>query len=369
MDMVGIDTVTLVTSDFTFDMAKNMQSELPFLVGNFPKPLGMENEKSVLLADVHGVEITGDFLRPQKAIRDTGVLQIQKLGKDNLPTMKIQISIPKFLTGENYLLAEKNDLKKIYSELNDELATMGIKTDVSKAKVSRQDVTKNIIADYSPNMYIPIFRQLSASRMRDVEHNAETYTKMNGTREICFYDKRQEMLDAGESVKHLPNNVLRNEYRIKKTESVIKIYGVETFKDVYRDFDDIKEIYKNELKKGMFKSPFLDTKKTDDTMQIFWNAMQNSGKGKANFYEQGLLQILCNQTKSVIENISTEKVLDLYCDFLLSKGYDKKSISVMKCNQKIKIRKINEKMFSCMKLSPSITMQDLYNELYIKLVA
>lgn len=369
MDMVGIDTVTLVTSDFTFDMAKNMQSELPFLVGNFPKPLGMENEKSVLLADVHGVEITGDFLRPQKAIRDTGVLQIQKLGKDNLPTMKLQISIPKFLTGENYLLADKSELAEIYSELNDELKKMGINTDISKAKVSRQDVTKNIISDYSPNMYIPIFRQLSASRMHDVEHSAETYTKMNGTREICFYDKRQEMLDAGESVKHLPNNVLRNEYRIKKTESVIKIYGVETFRDVYRDFDDIKETYKNELKKGMFKSPFLDCQKTDDTMQIFWNAMQNSGKGKANFYEQGLLQILCNQTKSVIENISTEKVLDLYCDFLLSKGYDKKSISVMKCNQKAKIRKINEKMFSCMKLSPSITMQDLYNELYTKLVA
>ena len=111
------------------------------------------------------------------------------------------------------------------------------------------------------------------------------------------------MLDAGESTEHLPNNILRSEYRIKKTESVIKIYGVETFKDVYRDFDDIKEIYKNELKKGMFKSPFLDTKKTDDTMQIFWNAMQNSGKGKANFYEQGLLQILLKTLKFSIKTL------------------------------------------------------------------
>ena len=53
----------------------------------------------------------------------------------------------------------------------------------------------------------------------------------------------------------------------------------------------------------MFKSPFLDTKKTDDTMQIFWNAMQNSGKGKANFYEQGLLQILLKTLKFSIKTL------------------------------------------------------------------
>lgn len=369
MDMMGIDTVTLVTSDFAFDMSKNMQSKSPFLLGDFPKPLGMEYDKTILLEDVHGKEVLGDYLKPREAIRGTGVLQIQRLGKENLPTMKIQLSVPKFLTGENYLLADKKDLKKIYSELNDELATMGIKTDVSGARVSRQDVTKNIVADYSPDMYIPIFRQLSASRMHDVEHNAETYTKMNGTREICFYDKIREMTDAGESVSALPENVLRSEYRIKKAESVKKTYEVKNFRDVYRNFEGIKETYKDQLKELMFKSPYLDCEKTDGTMQIFWNAMQNSGKGKDNFYEQGLLQILCNQTKSVIENISTEKVLDLYSDFLLSKGYDKVSIKAMKYSQKIKIRKINEKMFSYMKITPGVTMQDLYNELYKKLVA
>lgn len=93
---------------------------------------------------------------------------------------------------------------------------IGIITDLKKASVSRCDIFANADSVYSFNDYRSLFEMLNFKRQISRDYGS-TFLFMNGQRETCIYDKKQEQADKGNETASLPANLIRWEYRLKKS--------------------------------------------------------------------------------------------------------------------------------------------------------
>ena len=127
--------------------------------------------------------------------------------------LSAEFSIPKQVRDNNYRPIAANELKQAFQRVENELAEVGIETDISQAKLSRLDTFRNIETNEETASYGRLFGLLQAKRTTDKNtYGATTWLMKNTQRQYCIYDKLEEMKNRNESVETFPNT-LRFEHR------------------------------------------------------------------------------------------------------------------------------------------------------------
>ena len=174
--------------------------------------------------------------------------------------LMVNFSVPRVIGGKgNYKPVSKEEyaiaLQRVESILNE----AGIEAKRQDFKLSRVDIFKNIKVRYPFGAYEPVFRWLQPSRM-DPRSYGTTYTFMNGSREICFYDKTLEMVkEYGESIE---SNIMRGEVRLKKHNVIQKVLKIDKAMDLISNWDVLGATYERTLR-GLFGDPELREEKPE----------------------------------------------------------------------------------------------------------
>lgn len=384
-----IDTITLTTNDFEIDWEKNQSSQYPLIakIGEVPADAN-KIELPVLLRDIHQKEIFGSCLtihkskdfNPTGTIRKTGILKIAKFGLSNTKDvyLSFQCSIPKFLTGENFYLANNADVLRFAKELTQEFYEMGIYCDVEKMKVARLDLTRNLETEFNISAYIPVLKMCNANRSFNSEINARTYTTGTGKGKssvICCYDKLEEISNNGETIPQgLENsNIVRIESRSLQSRTVYSKTKIEIFSDIPKMYGDLKSCYIADVQKNLFgnfnKSQLKDFNSYDlDTLAKHFIYLNN---GKISWVKDFLFasSLINSQEffKQVYDNL--DDVLAPYYEFLLEQGKDLNNAKVYKTRCKKVLKEQLEKAFFLIKNDFEMPYLKLLEELQEKLCA
>lgn len=366
-----LDTITLTTKDFEIDFLKNLNSANRLKKGFLDMPALADRVEQILVYDKkNGIPLKCDYLRAENPVRETGILNISRI-QDKV-YLSFQCSVPKFLGKQNIYLANNNDFTCFISELKKELADSGIYFNPKDCNVSRIDITKNVETKYSFPQYIPLLRKLQFARDKlNREYNNQTYLVGNGSKVLCCYNKIAEMKSHNLPTDNLPSDIFRAEYRALKKDSVKSIYGFKTVADVASGFTDIEQIYKDSLKKDFFRNEVLKDDTELSEMEVMRKAILESGKGKKNFYEVAIMKILIQDSRKILNGLcgKTESIIELYREHLEEKETSPNVIKQLVSRQRRKIRDVNAMMLQYMDSDiEEVSLQDLYNELYEKLI-
>ena len=117
--------------------------------------------------------------------------------------MKVELSVPKLLFGENFSEITDADLDRFLNKLKTVLASMGVIVSASKlseANISSIHYGKNVVlTDYTtPNLYLLELNRLDVNGKLDVNqtdfrNGGHSWKVHANSYEIAFYDKRQDL--------------------------------------------------------------------------------------------------------------------------------------------------------------------------------
>ena len=223
----------------------------------------------------------------------------------------IQTSLPRYFKKTNFESLNKADEKKIIKQWEKDLAGIGIKTNLWDARLSRVDSFTNIFTDENFYCYTNLFDIMVNATMEQYRFGKEitteekseekkseekdkaislnrfeyartTYLWKNGERQICVYDKINEMknkIKDATAYGFLPANVMRLESRYVRSRKVTNayfkggkknllmkelspgIYKSPTVYDLYKHYDYVKENHKSEIETTIFKYDLPDIEK------------------------------------------------------------------------------------------------------------
>ncbi len=108
--------------------------------------------------------------------------------------LELEVSIPKFLYGENITLLKQHDIELFFSLINKELKSMfAVDIDKSEWRVKRVDVCWNFDVGKLKQDYLKQLALMRMSRMNTAVYNqVETVIFQNKSKRIMFYDKAKE---------------------------------------------------------------------------------------------------------------------------------------------------------------------------------
>ncbi len=162
----------------------------------------------------------------------------------------IQFSLPKALTGDNYHPIKASEITQAKRLIGQDIAEKGILLDLEECKVSRIDAFRNAYSEEPFLDYTPLFRMLRAQRQLKRDYGS-TFLWSNTQREICVYDKNEEVRLRGGAMRGAPPNAIRFEYRLLNTRVTKKETGIDRLRDI-NNFDAVREAYDKALKKHLF---------------------------------------------------------------------------------------------------------------------
>lgn len=189
------------------------------------------------------------------------------VGKESIQNLlKIEMSLPKLLYGNNFQELEDNDYEKIKSILRIKLLDMGVQLfSFDELEVASIHYSKNIIlTDYStPYEYLEEIKKVDFTKALDMtktDYSNEGYSlrvRCNSF-EVIFYDKLKDLLQARKSQKKAieqdsaiqlnlfsemqkkkPYEVLRIEVRLNKRQKMKRLFneigisGMLVFKNLF----------------------------------------------------------------------------------------------------------------------------------------
>lgn len=162
----------------------------------------------------------------------------------------IQFSLPKALTGDNYNPIPDNQIKEAKKAIADDIEDKGILLNLEDCRVSRLDAFRNVYSEEAFLDYTPLFKLLRAKRQLRRDYGS-TFLWSNTQREICVYDKNEEVRLRGGSVRGLPSNTVRFEYRLLNTRVTKRDTGIDRLRDI-DNLDAVRDAYSEALKKHLF---------------------------------------------------------------------------------------------------------------------
>jgi hypothetical protein len=159
--------------------------------------------------------------------------------------------VPKVANGSNYqpadLTATKNALRTIHSELK----SIGIKTNIKTATLSRLDACRTVVASEPYAAYHPVLLSLTGTRVLRRDYGT-TFLLHNTQQEICVYDKIAEMKARKHSTSSLPRNSIRFEHRMLNARKVRDASGLSNVKDLVSGFEQVEACYSAAMRKQLF---------------------------------------------------------------------------------------------------------------------
>lgn len=144
-------------------------------------------------------------------------------------------SLPKLLYGSNLFELKQSDSGRAVEAVQRELReNCGVKVldGLKDFKLSRVDFCRNLKVAHSTVDYIQALSGLSFSRRERATYKSQTLSFRNNLRELCFYDKLEEVksnkkitLELSEYVNSITDNILRVEAKLRRAVVVKKEYG------------------------------------------------------------------------------------------------------------------------------------------------
>ena len=238
-----LDTIKIYTDDF----AIKDNAEIELLPSTINYRTGETTKHKLFMNENH------KWIEGAKAYLNTDNfnLTIKPMPTSGEVYLWLQLSVPKFMTGDNFYPLDEKRSQGLPSELERELGSRGIGLSISDCKVSRIDTFKNVYADESFEDYSKIFRLLRAKRQNRRDYGS-TFLWHNNYREICVYDKITEVQNRGHSIEGLPENTIRFEYRLLKSRSVKDALGFNEVDHLVENLDSIRDVYNQALEYHLF---------------------------------------------------------------------------------------------------------------------
>ncbi len=164
----------------------------------------------------------------------------------------VQFSVPKVANGSNYEPADLEATGTALVTMQSELRSIGIRTNILRATVSRLDSCKTICTQEPYEAYAPILSRLQGQRVSKRDYGT-TFLWHNTLQEVCVYDKIAEMLVRKKNVSKLPKNSVRVEHRMLKARKVRDVLGFNSVADLLVGFEQVEASYKSAMKTQLFR--------------------------------------------------------------------------------------------------------------------
>lgn len=272
----------------------------------------------------------------------------------------LQCSIPKVAHGENFSPVTREETLKAIGKVEKALADIGIRTSLNDSILSRIDIAKTIKSKFRFMDYSRLFQIMRAKRMSPRDYGT-TYNFMNGSREICLYDKVIELQNTGYIPADLgaTGNRLRCEIRNKNKRTLTRLCGFNSTSDLLKSLEDIPDIYQESLKADFFRNaPTLEERGPFGTMEDCESELRRYERIYGNRFFQYWSQ---DQGLITSMNIYT---LDIIVESALrvSKRGNKRSL------RKDIFTRIQRALFNN-DTKNKVSIADMYQELYTKLAA
>jgi hypothetical protein len=167
----------------------------------------------------------------------------------------VQTSLPRYLNTNNFSAINISDEKKVLKQLEKDLWSEGIKTNIWNANLSRIDMFANLNTDENFINYSGIFDLMELSRMKKFEYAGTTFLYRNGEHQICCYDKIEEMNNKIKDFKTPKrfDNIMRIENRLLKKRKILDVSGFDKLNQLFKNYDFIKKHYRNKIGETVFK--------------------------------------------------------------------------------------------------------------------
>jgi len=191
----------------------------------------------------------------------------------------VSLSVPKFLTGDNFYPLDDNDAKGLPSGLETELKNRGIGLNADNLKISRLDTFQNVYASETFNDYIPVFQLLRAKRQNRRDYGS-TFLWENSYRELCIYDKLTEVQNRGYQVEGYPKNTIRFEYRLLKSKSVNNALKFKTVNKLFGNLDSVRKVYQDAMRYHLFDLETSEVKQlvSSELRTVVKHYLENGGR-------------------------------------------------------------------------------------------
>ncbi len=164
----------------------------------------------------------------------------------------VQFSVPKVANGSNYEPADFKATETALVTIERELRSIGIKTNIETATMSRADSCKTIRTKEPYEAYTPVLSRLQGQRVAKRDYGT-TFLWHNTLQEICVYDKREEMKRRKKNVSKVPANSVRFERRMLKARKVRDCLGFNSVADLLVGFEQVEVDYKSAMEKQLFR--------------------------------------------------------------------------------------------------------------------
>jgi hypothetical protein len=165
----------------------------------------------------------------------------------------VQFSVPKVATGSNYQAADYNATKTALKSIQRELSSIGIKTNLKTATLSRLDACKTVSTAHDYRAYHAVLCGLRGARVGKRDYGT-TYLWHNTLQEVCVYDKIEEMKRKKHPVTGLPKNSIRFEHRMLKARKIRDVTGLATVNDLLSGYEQVRAGYVASMKKQLFNN-------------------------------------------------------------------------------------------------------------------
>jgi len=265
-----LDTVKFYTNDFVIRDGADielMPSVIDYKTGE------TDNKKLFQRSSGQWVKGSKAFLNA-----DNFNVTIKPNNLTNEVILWVQLSVPKFLTGDNFYPVG-DEAKRLPVELETELRSRGIGLNVNDMRVSRLDAFQNVYASETFGDYIPVFRLLRAKRQNRRDYGS-TFLWENTQREICVYDKLTEVKNRGYEVEGYPQNTIRFEYRLLKSKSVKDALHVKTVNKLFGNLDSVRDVFRDALRYHLFDLETSEVKRlvSSELRTVTKHYFENGGR-------------------------------------------------------------------------------------------
>jgi len=237
-----LDTIKVFTDDFRVKDGANLTIQ----PSNIDYETSEQNDKRLFRNSL------GEWVEGAKAFINTDrynlTIKPNLLG-DGIKAF-IQFSLPKALGGDNFYPILESEVTQAKNVLADDIANKGILLNLEDCRVSRIDAFKNVYTDENFTDYSPLFSLLRAKRALRRDYGS-TFLWANTQREICVYDKIQEIQIRGGAFRDYPQNTTRFEYRLLNARVTKRDTGIEKLRDI-DNLDAVRDAYKDALEKHLF---------------------------------------------------------------------------------------------------------------------
>jgi hypothetical protein len=336
---IGIDKITLSTNDFGVEKIRGkfrVKADIPE-TGDLP-----------IYFDLNGGKIEAN-----------SYYKNTQLASYNVNKHGLMVSFNPSTKYHPYDLISTGDkLERVINEVSKELNTLGIRTDINQAKITRADLTRNTILSNPFSVYMNGLRLLKGKRQSSTEY-PDGFLIKNRQHQTIFYDKGLK-LKLDKTPIPIPPNLARGEVRAIRNKTVNRYFQINTIPDLLETPpDEINRFFKDYLNEVIFKRVSFGEQSLidfDSEIQLYHTLKTRKPKGYFNEWLH-----LCS-IDSILKMFGSLRGLEL---FLYECGESRMTVyrNIKKVQELIQIRG----MLSGIR--KELTPTELLHELQTKLTA